>query len=51
MMLIDMECKYIYIYMIIYVDGYTYDERHEFAMTNESIDGKMCDERIMNARK
>ena len=34
--------------MIIHFDGYIYDERHELAMTNESIDGNMYDERIMN---
>ena len=44
MMLIDVECKFICSYMLMEI----YDERHELAMTNESIDGNMHDECLMN---
>ena len=44
MMLIDVECIFICSYMLMEI----YDERHKLAMTNDSMDGNMYDERIMN---
>ena len=49
------ECWLVYEYIYIYICTYKlieiYDERHELAMTNDSMDGNMYDERIMSTWK